>query len=54
MTRHMTGTREDTYSTYARGLDGLWVCTSGSIAPQSQRAQRDGYLVAPSRLYDKR
>jgi hypothetical protein len=23
-----------TYSTYARGLDGLWACTSGSTAPQ--------------------
>src|SRR5262249_39417212 len=22
-----------TYSTYARGLDGLWACTSGSTAP---------------------
>jgi predicted dithiol-disulfide oxidoreductase (DUF899 family) len=29
-----------TYSAYARGLDGLWACTSGSTAPQG--AQRDG------------
>ena len=25
-----------TYSTYARGLDGLWGCTSGSIAPRGR------------------
>ena len=29
-----------TYSTYARGLDGLWGCTSGSTAPPGGATKR--------------
>ncbi|HJS86354.1 MAG TPA: DUF899 family protein [Acetobacteraceae bacterium] len=42
------GVAYHTYSTYARGLDGLW----GHVPvarPRPQGAQRDGRLVAPPR-----
>jgi len=37
-----------TYSTYARGLDGLWACTSGSTAPEGtqRRPAGTGYAIA--------
>ena len=38
-----------TYSTYARGLDGLWWMTSGSPRPQGAQPRR-GRLAPPRRI----